>query len=91
MKRRETIKVEETLVYTAVIEPAAEGGYTVSFPAVPNLATEGDTLEEARRMARECLQSHLEVLRDLGHKLPRPDGAIGSRLKEPVEIKLKTA
>ena len=36
--------------YTAVFEPAAEGGFVVTFPALPGLITEGDSLEHARAM-----------------------------------------
>src|SRR5712691_6799023 len=32
--------------YTVFFEPAAEGGYVVTCPALPGLGTEGDTLEE---------------------------------------------
>ena len=42
----------ETYTYTVVFEPDEEaGGYTVTYPALPGLVTEGDTLEEARAMA----------------------------------------
>jgi predicted RNase H-like HicB family nuclease len=34
-----------------LFEPAEEGGYVVTCPALPGLVTEGDTLEEARLMA----------------------------------------
>ena len=38
---------EKVLKYTAVFEPAEEGGYVVTVPALPGCATEGDTFEEA--------------------------------------------
>jgi hypothetical protein len=44
------------LKYTAVFEPAEGGGYIVTFPAIPDLATEGETLEEALVMAVDCLR-----------------------------------
>jgi hypothetical protein len=34
------------LQYTAVFEPAPEGGFTVTVPALPGLVTEGDTIEK---------------------------------------------
>ena len=59
--------------FTAVIEPVEEdGGYVVTFPAIPNLATQGETLEEARRMAEDCLRGYLEVLQETGRPLPAP-------------------
>lgn len=61
--------------FTAVIEPDEEdGGYVVTFPAIPNLATQGETLDEARRMAEDCLRGYLEVPRETGRPLPRSTG-----------------
>jgi antitoxin HicB len=34
--------------YTVLFEPAEEGGFVVTCPALPGLVTEGDTLEETR-------------------------------------------
>jgi hypothetical protein len=39
-------------VFTALLEPAEEGGYVVTCPELPGLVTEGDTLEEAKESAR---------------------------------------
>jgi hypothetical protein len=33
----------KTLTYTIHLEPAEEGGYTVTVPALPGCVTEGDT------------------------------------------------
>jgi predicted RNase H-like HicB family nuclease len=56
--------------YTAVFEAAEEGGYVVSFPAIPGLATQGETLDEARAMAIDCLQAYLESLQMDGKPPP---------------------
>jgi hypothetical protein len=43
-------------VYRAVLTPDRRvGGYTVRVPALPGCITEGDTLVEAKRMAREAI------------------------------------
>lgn len=39
-----------------------EDGYTVFFPDIPGLGSAGDTLEEARRNAREGLIAHIELM-----------------------------
>jgi predicted RNase H-like HicB family nuclease len=44
--------------YTVLFEPADEGGFTVTCPALPGLVTEGDTLEEARAMAEDAIRLH---------------------------------
>jgi predicted RNase H-like HicB family nuclease len=68
--RQETTGVHEYR-YTVLFEPAEEGGYTVTCPALPGLVTEGDTLEEARAMAAEAIQGYLESLAKDG--LPYPE------------------
>lgn len=61
--------------FTAIIEADEEqGGYVVTYPALPGLATQGETLDEARLMAEECLRGYLEALRDTARPLPDPDG-----------------
>lgn len=59
--------------YTAVFEPAEEGGFVVTFPALPGLITEGDTLEEARAMAADALRGYLESLAKDGTLAPQED------------------
>lgn len=49
--------------YTVLFEPADEGGYVVTCPALPGLVTEGDTLDEARSMALDAIRAYLESLR----------------------------
>jgi antitoxin HicB len=61
-----------TRTFTAVVEPDEDGGYVVTFPAIPDLATQGETLEEARLMAEDCLRGYLEVLRETGRPMPDP-------------------
>ena len=34
--------------YTVLFEPAEEGGYVATCPALPGLVIEGDTLDEAK-------------------------------------------
>jgi predicted RNase H-like HicB family nuclease len=38
--------------YTVSFEPAEEGGFVVTCPALPGLVTEGDTFEDARAIWR---------------------------------------
>ena len=49
--------------YTVLFEPAEEGGFVVTRPALPGLVTEGDTLEEARSMAQDAIRAYIESLR----------------------------
>jgi predicted RNase H-like HicB family nuclease len=77
--------------FTAVIEPDVEdGGYVVTFPAIPDLATQGETLEEARSMAEDCLRGYLEVLRETGHPLPTPGTMSPSSQATTIELQIAT-
>lgn len=57
--------------FTVIFTPAEEGGYVVTCPVLPGLVTEGDTLEEARQMAREAVEGYLEVLIKDGRPIPQ--------------------
>ena len=48
--------------YTVIFEPAEEGGYVVYVPALNGAATQGETLEEAREMAKDLIIGYLEAL-----------------------------
>jgi predicted RNase H-like HicB family nuclease len=60
----------KVLNYTIVITPDETGGYVITCPALPGLVTEGDTIEEAREMARDAITGYLESLRMDGEPIP---------------------
>ncbi len=43
------------LFYPAIFHKAEEGGYWISFPDIPECLTEGDTMEQAYKMAVDAL------------------------------------
>lgn len=53
-----------------VLTPQPEGGYTVTSPVLPELVTEGDTVEEAVDNVRDALAAVVETYQDLGRPLP---------------------
>jgi antitoxin HicB len=53
-----------------LLTPQPEGGYTVTSPALPELITEGDSVEEALAHVQDALQAVLELYEDLGKPLP---------------------
>ncbi len=57
--------------YYAMLEPAPEGGYVVTFPDVPGAVTEGDTLDEALANAAEALNGVIESRFERGYTLPQ--------------------
>lgn len=50
--------------------PQPEGGFTVTSPVLPELITEGDTLDEAFANARDALDAVIELYADEGRPLP---------------------
>jgi len=50
--------------------PQSEGGYTVTSPALPELLTEGDTLEEAHSHVPDAFEAVMEMYAEQGRELP---------------------
>jgi len=55
-------KQKETIYQYEVLFENNSAGYTVTVPKLPGLVTEGDTLKEAREMAKDAIRCHLESL-----------------------------
>jgi predicted RNase H-like HicB family nuclease len=53
-----------TQTFTAVFEPAEEGGYVAFVEEVPGAISQGETLDEARENLKEALELMLEVNRE---------------------------
>lgn len=61
-----------TIRYAAVFAPQAEGGYTVTFPDLPEAITEGDDRDSAVFNAQEALTLCLEQRMADGEAVPEP-------------------
>lgn len=77
--------------YTVLFEPAEEGGYVVTCPALPGVVTEGNTLKEARAMARDAIRAYLESLRKDGLPIPSDKKIKLRPVKETVKVALEAA
>jgi antitoxin HicB len=53
-----------------ILEPQPEGGFTVTSPALPELVTEGDTIDDAYANAQDALAAVVELYEDQGRTLP---------------------
>ena len=60
------------LTLTAVFEPAPEGGYTSHFEEMPEVFSEGETVEEAKSNLLNALKEVMEYHRDEARKNPAP-------------------
>jgi antitoxin HicB len=54
-----------------ILTPQPEGGYTVTSPLLPELVTEGDTVDEALSNVKDALAAVIEAYEDLGRTLPQ--------------------
>jgi predicted RNase H-like HicB family nuclease len=76
------------LRYTVLFEPAEEGGYVVTCPALPGLVTEGDSYAEARERVVEAIEAYLESLQMEGLPYP-PDKKLSlDPVKEEIAVTL---
>lgn len=53
-----------------VFVPQPDGGYTVTSPVLPELLTDGNTLEEAQANVRDAFQAVIELYAEQGRSLP---------------------
>ena len=53
-----------------VLSPQPEGGFTVTSPLLPELVTEGDTVQEALANVQDALAAVIETYQELGRSLP---------------------
>lgn len=76
--------------YTVLFEPAEEGGFVVTCPALPGLVTQGETIEEARAMAEDAIRGYLESVMKDGLPIPA-DMPPAEPIRERVRVILPAA
>ena len=57
--------------YRVVLEPQAEGGYTVFVPQLPDVVSEGETREEALNNVKDAIEGYLTVLKETNWPVPK--------------------
>jgi antitoxin HicB len=57
-------------IFSVILEPQPEGGFTVLVPALPEIITEGDTEEEALAMAEDAIRLVIEDRAARGEAIP---------------------
>lgn len=58
--------------YIALLRKDRDSDYGVNFPDFPGCVTAAATLDEARKMAQEALEFHLEGMLEDGDPIPEP-------------------
>ncbi len=87
MAHKERVTARE-YTYTAEFEPAEEGGFVVTVPALPGVVTQGETLEEARAMVADAIQGFLASLRKDGLPIPLEHEHQVEPVREKVTVRL---
>jgi antitoxin HicB len=85
-RRRRSPETEVSVgqyTFTVVIIPNDPDGYLVTCPALPGLVTEGDTFDEARKMAADAITCHLESMIEDGVPIP-----VDETIITPVSVKV---
>jgi antitoxin HicB len=91
-KNVDTTERKTMLAYPVTLTPDREsGGFVVSFPDIPEALTQGETIEEALRMAQDALESALDFYFEDRRAIPTPSKAtFGQHLVElPASIAAK--
>jgi len=70
--------------YAVVLEPEAEGGFSVHVPAFRGAHTQGETFDEAVSNARDVIALHMEILAERGEEIPPSDVATTVAVTLPV-------
>jgi antitoxin HicB len=64
------------LDYRVLLQKEPEGGYTVIVPLLPGCVTYGETIEEAKKMAKEAIELYLDSLIEDGEEIPIEDDVL---------------
>lgn len=71
--------------FTILLTPDEDfGGFVVEVPALPGCVTQGNTLEEAKKNAKEAVELYLETLHERG--LSIPDDVEPNFLKSKIQV-----
>lgn len=75
--------------YTVLIEPVEEGGFLAIVPALNGATTQGETIEEAKAMAKDLIKGYIESLLKTGQPLPLEEQ--GQHQGEKLSVRLEVA
>jgi predicted RNase H-like HicB family nuclease len=71
--------------YAVVLEPSSAGGFVVTVPALPEVGTQGETVEEALNMARDAITLALSIRHEEGEEIPPDDAPVLERVRVQIE------
>ena len=62
--------MKDVIKVPLILTPQPEGGFTVTSPLLPELLTEGDTLEESLNNVSDAIRAVMELYEDLNREFP---------------------
>ena len=74
------------MTYLAILEPAEDGGYGISFPDLPGCFSFGENLAEAQQMAAEAASLHVYGLECDGEIIPNPSVSLPSEMTKGMVV-----
>ena len=66
------MKSMTNLKYMVTLEKNELGGYTVTVPALPGCVTQGKTVSQALKRAKQAVEGHVLALKKVGKAIPVP-------------------
>lgn len=63
------INIPKIQYFTAFFEKNENNGYTVTVPSLPGLVTEGKTIQDATKMAKDAIKCYLGGLKKSKEKI----------------------
>lgn len=70
-----------SFLFQIILRPEPEGGFTVLVPSLPGCVSYGDTLEEAKTMAKEAIELYVETLKGRNETVIDDTNTLDARLQ----------
>ena len=67
--------------YKILLREEPEGGYTVFVPSLEGCITYGETVEKAKKNAKEAIELYISTLQDDGLPIPTDDNMLEMNLQ----------
>ena len=67
--------------FQIILRPEPEGGYTVIVPSLPGCVSFGETLDEAKIMAKEAIELYVKTLKERNETVLDDTNTLDARLQ----------
>ena len=70
-----------SFLFQIILRPEPEGGYTVIVPSLPGCVSFGETLDEAKIMAKEAIELYVKTLKERNETVLDDTNTLDARLQ----------